>query len=457
MSMPDHTTASAGTDESSPLARTIGPVQLICYGVGGMLGAGIYALVGTAAGEMGNAVWMAFIVSMVAALLTGLSYASLGSRYPKAGGAAYMAHRAYGKPLLTYVVCVAVIGSGLASMAAGSIAVGDQLQRIGAPVNVIALAIVYLCFVAVVVFIGIRESMWMNILFTTVEVLGLLLIIAISIPYWGDANLLQGPPDGDGGFRTITASMVLAGAVLTFFSFVGFEDILNVAEETKDPQRTIPIGLIGAMSIATLIYLLVAISAVSVLPDGQLKGPGLRGVAEKAAPWMSANLFSLITIFAVANTALLNYIMASRLLYGMARQGLMPAWLGKVNAKRKTPWASIVTVLGLIVVIVLIGKQIELLAPVTTLLLLSVFALVNVALIVLKLRPGEPRGGFEVPFAVPAIGAVVCLTLVAFRVHSTVTSGTGMTSLAIAGGIVGLAVVLYAVIRPKGRAIEAVG
>jgi amino acid transporter len=334
-----------GSGGEPALERTIGWKQMAFYGLGGMLGAGIYGLVGRAAGQMGSAIWLAFLVSMVAALLTGLSYANIGSRYPRAGGAAYVTQRAYGLPLLTYVVGLAVMCSGLSSIATQSRVVAENLQRLAGleGVPTLLLAVGFLLLLAGIVFRGIRECMWLNIGCTTVEVAGLLLIILVGLPYWGSANLLEVPPAADGSVGEIGLLMVMNGAVLTFFSFIGFEDTLNVAEEVKDPQRNLPLGLMLAMLGATVIYMAVAITAVSVVPWRELAAaPGpLAEVMNRAAPWFPQIGFIAITIFAVANTALLNYVMGSRLAYGMARQGLLPKALGRVHAGRRTPHVAI--------------------------------------------------------------------------------------------------------------------
>lgn len=438
-------TAPSGGGEPT-LERAIGWQQMAFYGLGGMLGAGIYGLVGKAAGQMGNAIWLAFLVSMVAALLTGLSYASIGSRYPRAGGAAYVTHRAYGMPLLTYVVGLAVMCSGLTSIATQSRVVADNLQRLvgleAVPPLLIALG--FLLLLAGIVFRGIRECMWLNIVCTSIEVLGLAMIIAVGASYWGEADLLETPPGPDGS-SDIGLLMVMNGAVLTFFSFIGFEDTLNVAEEVRNPRRNLPIGLMLAMAAATIIYIAVAITAVSVVPWRELAAaPGpLAEVMERAAPWFPEIAFVAITIFAVANTALLNYVMGTRLAYGMARQGLLPRLLGRVHPTRRTPHVAVVVLLAIAAGLVLLGNIAQL-ASATVLLLLVVFAIVNTALVVLKLRPGEPPGGFEVPIIVPALGALVCASLLVNRLL-----GDDWRAPAIAGGIVLAILALYALTRPQ--------
>ncbi|MBP0446556.1 amino acid permease [Roseomonas sp. SSH11] len=424
------------------LQRSIGPFQLFAYTLGGMLGAGIYGLVGRAAGNLGNAVWLGFAVAMVAALLTGLSYASLGSRYPRAGGAAYVTQRAFGMRLLTWMVGLTVMASGLTSVATQSRVVAVNLLSlfpIGVPPLIVALG--FLLLVAGVVFRGIRESMAANVVCTLVEFLGLVFVILVGIPYWGGVDLLETPsPDG------ITASLILSGAILTFFAFIGFEDTLNVAEECKDARRTVPFGIIGAMLAATVLYMAVAVTAVSVVPFRELaEAPSpLAAVTAVAAPWFPGWGYVAITIFAVANTALLNYVTASRLVFGMARDGLLPAPLARVHPGRRTPHIAIGALLVVLVALVLAG-DIGQLASATVLLLLAVFTVVNAALLVLQRRPGEARGGFEVPSFVPALGAVVCLTLLGNRV----VAGDWRAP-ALAGALLLVILALYALMRPRG-------
>jgi amino acid transporter len=289
-----------------------------------------------------------------------------------------------------------------------------------------------------------------------VEAAGLIFIIAIGMKFWGSVNYLEGAGDtvAGGPGSGITLALVMQGAILTFFSFIGFEDILNVSEEVKNPRRDVPFGLIGAMILATLIYLAVAITAVSVVPWRELaisKAP-LMDVAQRAAPWFTGikGVYAVITIFAIGNTALLNYIMGSRLLYGMSRQGLMPPALGKVHPVRRTPHIAIV-VLFIIVSALILSGSVKQLAEATVLLLLAVFTVVNASLVVLKLRPGEERGSFEVPFIVPALGAFVCAALIFTRLQEAITSAdkTKQTAPLIALAIIAVGLALYVVLKPK--------
>jgi len=429
------------------LHRHIGLFALVVYGVGDILGAGIYALIGKAAGEMGNAIWMAFLASMIAAGLTGLSYASLGSRYPRAGGASFFTHHAFKNNFLAYVIGLAALSSGVTSMAAGSRAFAGYFTTLVSAVPV-DLVVVAFCFVvAGVVIRGIRESMWMNMLCTGIELGGLLLVIAVGAKFLGTINYTSAVtvsnPAGD-----LSISLILSGAVLTFYSFVGFEDIINVSEEVKNPESNMPKGILLAVLIASIIYITISLVAVSVIPAAELAASSapLVDVVKRAAPWFPPIAFAFIAMFAVANTALLNFIMGSRLIYGMANQGLMPKVLAKVSRTR-TPYIASLAVLGFMLVLALTGN-IASLARATSVLLLICFMTVNAALLVLKHRKGEPKGRFEIPSIVPLLGALVCAVMLSYA---------KLEELRVAGAILVVIVVLYFVIKPNSDAIKRLG
>ena len=433
--------AETMSGDEPTLHRTIGPVQMALYGLGSMLGAGIYGLIGKAAGSAGNAVWLAFLVALVAALLTALSYASLGSRYPRAAGAAYVTERAYGFSLLSFMVGLALVCSGLTSIAtqsqvfAANVAALFGIETI--PVSWLALG--FLLILTGIVFRGIRESMWVNVLCTLVEAGGLVLVVAVGASYWGSVNYLE-TPVGLGDPATL---LIMQGAVLAFFAFIGFEDMYNVAEEVRHPERNLPLGLILAMATAALLYVAVAVTAVSVVPWEELaEAPGpITEVVSRAAPSISPVVFTAITLFAVANTALVNYVTASRLVYGMARQGLLPATFGNVHAGRRTPHYAIAALFLVLAPLALISTITEL-AAATVLLLLLVFMVVNGALFILKGRGGETPGRFEIPRFVPALGALVCFILIVVR-----TATGDLQAPLLAGGLLAGALAVYLLMR----------
>jgi amino acid transporter len=387
--------------------------------------------------------------------------------------------------LLSYVIGIAVMMSGLTSMATGSQAIIGQLRELfawdlnDATIKLGSIGVVFL--VGGVIYRGIRESMWLNILCTVIEASGLLFIIAVGVKYWGGVNYLESPGDtvAGGAGSGITMALIMQGAVLTFYSFIGFEDILNVSEEVKDPAKNVPFGLIGAMILATGIYMAVAVTAVSVIPWQELaksEAP-LMEVARRAAPWFHGikPVYAGITIFAIGNTALLNYLMGSRLLYGMSHQGLLPSILGRVHPVRKSPHIAVFVLFGIVSILILSGG-VKALAESTVLLLLTVFTTVNISLVVLKRRPGEPRGGFEPPIIVPMLGALVCASLIVVRLQLAFDSSKSVLSLIyngefnfraafttnvydklfepltaplIAGAIVLISMALYKALKPK--------
>ncbi|CAA9889274.1 Amino acid permease-associated protein [Candidatus Methylobacter favarea] len=431
------------TDKAS-LKRHITLWPLVLYGVGDILGAGIYGLVGKAAGQMGNAVWMAFIVSMIAASFTGLSYASLGSRYPRAGGASYVTHKAFRSNFLAYAVGLAVLASGLTSMATACRVFAGYFSGLFPLFSVPVIIIGFALSLTIIIFIGIRETIWANSFLAAIEICGLLFIILMGSSFVGSINYLDATtvqnPAGD-----LAIPLLLSGAVLTFYSFVGFEDILNVSEEIVEPRRTLPKGLLLSVAVASLIYMSISIVAVSVIPAAELalsKQP-LVDVIGKAAPWFPPEAFSLIALMAVSNTALLNYVMGSRLLYGMSSQGLMPKFLAVVHPKRLTPHRAILILLVVLLILALSG-DISDLARATSVLLLVCFSLMNLALILLQ-RKDQVKGRFEVPAFIPAAGLVVCMAML---------TQANSKELLIAGGILVFIGLLYFFVKPSAEAIE---
>lgn len=426
------------------LARRITLGLLILYGVGDILGAGIYGLIGKAAGEMGNVVWLGFLASAVAAGLTGLSYASIGSRHPKAGGVSYVTHRAFGHPLLAYVAGLAMTASGLTSMAVASRAFAGYFTALfGGSETIVILA--FALVLGLIVLAGIREALWVNALCTVIELAGLLVILAVGARFLGSVDYFDAST-GIHPHASLSAGVILSGAVLTFYSFVGFEDILNVSEEVVKPERTLPIGLLAAVAISSFIYVAISVVAISVVPAAELAASSrpLVTVVEKAAPSIPVGVYTFIALFAVANTALLNTVMSSRLMYGMAKQGLLPKPLARVHARRKTPYVATFVVIALLLGLAFAGDMATL-AKATSVMLLLCFALMNTALVVLKRRKGEAKGHFEIPVAIPVLGTLVCLAMLGAAQREELT---------IAGALIGAIALLYSIQRPSAHAIR---
>jgi amino acid transporter len=396
--------------DKSELKKTLGLFALVAYGVGDTLGAGIYALVGKIAGIVGYAYWISFIVSLGVAALTALAYAELVSRYPHAGGEAHYSFVAFRNSLLSYVVGFLVLMSGLVSMAAVSHGFAGYLQVFFPHISTQIIVTVFFLVLAGIAFWGMRESSMTNIVCTAVEVSGILIIIGIGFSHFGKVNYTDFAPSLEGSAKI---GAIFSGAVLAFYAFIGFEDMVKASEEAYEPEKNLPRAIVLALGIIGLLYLLTALSAVSVIPPQELslsKAP-LMSVVDRGAPWIPKGLFTGIALFAVTNTALTNYIMSSRLLYGMARDRLMPKILEHVNPGRHTPDVAVLLIFAVVLFMALTGTLTRL-AQSTALLLLSAFFVVNLSLVVIKLRDKDPKVAFRVPLPVPIAGALTTFFLI---------------------------------------------
>ncbi|MEU6026254.1 APC family permease [Streptomyces tauricus] len=383
--------------------------MLYFFILGDVLGAGVYVLVGQVAADAGGAVWAPLIVALCLALLTAASYAELVTKYPRAGGASHYATLAYG-PFAGFLAGFCMLAAGVVSVGALARGFGGDYLSEFVSLPIVLVTIVFLAALALLNARGISESTRANAVATVVEVGGLLLVIGL-----GAWIVLRG--DGDLGRLTDLgttskgpATAVLSGAVLAYYSFVGFETSVNVAEETRDPRRAYPRALFGALITAGAVYVLVGAAAAAAVPTAKLaesSGPLLEVV--RAAGGVPTELFSAIALVAVANGALLTGIMSSRLAYGMARDGLLPSFLTKVLPGRRTPWAAIATTTALSLLLALTG-DVSTLAATLVLLLLVVFFLVNTSVLVLR-RDVTDHDHFRAPSVVPVLGAASCVVL----------------------------------------------
>jgi basic amino acid/polyamine antiporter, APA family len=392
------------------LRRVIGANMLLVFVLGDILGTGIYALVGEVAGEVGGAVWASFAVAFALAFCTAFAYAELVTKYPYAAGAALYVHKAFGISFVTFLVAYGVMASGITSASTAARAFGgDYLsQFFTAPIVVVA--IVFVLVLAAINFRGISESVKLNIGLTAIELTGLLLIVLIGV-----AALIGGDGEPGRAFEFKEGSSVplaiLAGAALSFYALIGFEDSVNVAEETKDPRRSYPRALFGGMIVAAVVYLAVTFTASMVVATNQLSGSSapLLEVVKEGPLGLPLRLFAIIALVAITNTALINMIMASRLLYGMGNQGIVPRVLSRVHRERRTPYIAIAFTTLLALALVTTG-EVETLADTTVVLLLSVFVLVNVSVLVLR-RDRVEHDHFRAPVFFPVAGVIVSLAL----------------------------------------------
>jgi APA family basic amino acid/polyamine antiporter len=395
------------TDSSPALRRVLGTPLLVFYGLGVIIGAGIYVLVGSVVAVAGHAAPWSFVLAGVLAGLTGLCYAELAVRFPEAAGAAAYVKEAFGSDRLsqlTGLAVAAVVVVSTASIARGS--VGYIQVFLSWPDPAIAGGLVLL-FTAVAC-LGVRESVGLAAAMTAVEIGGLLLVVAAGGP------ALRALPQRIGELLPALDPGALAGvavgAFLAFFAFIGFENLANMAEEARRPERSLPRAILISLGLSTLLYALVTAVTILAIPHEELAASSapLLLVAEEAA-WFSSDLFAAIALIAVANGVLIELVMLGRLLYGMTRRGWLPSWLGAVHPRLRTPIPA--TLCGGAAVFALtVAVPFLHLVAVTSTITLLVFALVNLAL--WRLQRRQPRdAGFRVPQFIPPMAAVANLAL----------------------------------------------
>ena len=392
------------------LKRDITGPLLYLFILGDVLGAGIYALMGVLSKDVGGALWAPLLVALLLALLTAGSYAELVTKYPKAGGAAVFAERAFRQPLVSFLVGFSMLAAGVTSAAGLALAFAGDYLRTFIDVPAVPAAMVFLVLVACLNARGISESVKSNVVMTVIELSGLLIVIVVvAIMVGGGRGDVGRVTEFPGGATPALA--ILSGAIVAYYSFVGFETSANVAEEIRNPRKVYPTALFGALITAGVVYVLVGIaSATALSPEELSKSSGpLLAVVGASGVGVPDWVFSAIALVAVANGALLTMIMASRLSYGMAEHGLLPGVLTRVLPKRRTPWVAIVATTVVAMLLTLIG-DLSTLAETVVLLLLFVFISTNVAVLVLR-RDTVAHDHFRVWTIVPVLGVASCVLL----------------------------------------------
>jgi APA family basic amino acid/polyamine antiporter len=400
------------SEEQANLHREIGLFQLVAYGVGNIVGAGIYVLVGEASGLAGGMVWLSFLAGAVIALFTGLSYAELGAMYPRAASEYIFLGRAYGSRLLSFITEWTMLLTEVVAAAAVSLGFASYLKSLtGLPV--IPSAIGLLVILAALVAGGIKQSMRVNTVLSVVAVLGLLVIVGLWLSGAGDRPADVSFTETPDGFSGVVAAMALI-----FFAYVGFDNITNVAEETRDPQRLIPRGLLIAVALSTILYVLVGFAAVALA--------GWQALADSDAPlalaasnvWgePAADALAVIALVTTFNTCLVLFIVASRIIYGMAREHVLPQAAGRVHRTTGAPYVAVLVVLAAATCFLSLGS-IGAVAKVTSFGSLFTFALVNLAMLHLRRVAPNHERPFRSPLSVGwlsvtgVLGLVSCLAL----------------------------------------------
>jgi amino acid transporter len=377
--------------------------------------------------------------------MTAFSYLELVTKYPRAAGAALYTHRAFGIHFVTFIVAFAVMCSGITSASTASRAFAANLSEsfglhLASGVGITMLGLAFMALVAIINFRGVGESVKANVILTCVELTGLLIIILIGLWAIGAG---QGDVSRVMQFKTGADSFVwpvIAATTLAFFAMVGFEDSVNMAEETENPTLIFPKILLAGLVITGLIYVLVSISAITLVAPDEL-GTGetpLLKVVQAGAPNFPLWIFGFITMFAVANSALINMLMASRLVYGMSRERVLPEVLGRVHPSRRTPYIAIAFTTLLAFALISFVGEVPALGGTTALLLLCVFTVVNIAVLVLR-KDRVKHKHFRTPTAVAVLGAICCAFLVG------PWTGRDPVQYKVAGVLIGIGVVLWVV------------
>lgn len=387
--------------EPRALRRQLGLWSITLSGVGIVLGAGIYVLIGEAAGEAGNATWLAFMLAAALAALTGLSFAELSAMMPEAGASASYAREAFGRRAGFVTgwldVSVNVIGAAAVALGFG----GYFSELLGWDARAIALAAIVAC--AAIVYIGVRETVGLAVVFALTEAAGLVFVVIVGAPHIGSISLLGG---GHG------ATGVLAAAALVFFAYEGFEEIASLAEEAKEPTHTIPRAIVLSVCVTSVLYVLVALIATSVVPWSALADSSapLARVVEAASTERLGDALSVIALFATFNTVLLLLATGARVIYGMANRQLLPRTLAAVSRSRGTPWASTLLV-AIVASAFTLSGDIGFVAQVTNFAVFGQFLAVNGALITLRRRQPERARPFRVRYAIGGVPLSAALAI----------------------------------------------
>jgi APA family basic amino acid/polyamine antiporter len=410
-----------------PLRRELGLLEVTLSGVGIILGAGVYVLIGQAAGLTGNAIWLAFVFSAVIALLTGLSYAELSSMFPKAGAEYNYVAKAFDSRI-AFVIGWLVFLSGV--LAAATVALGFAgyffaLTSIPMLISAMGLLIV----LSVLLAYGVKETARFAVISTLIEVAGLVIIIVIGLPHLGSVNYWEMPQGFSGLF---------AASALIFFAYQGFESMVKFSEETKKPETTVPKALIFAIIISVILYVLVALSVVSVLAwqDLAVSNAPFTDIVSGTLGTDAAVIIAIIALFATANTALMSMYASSRILYGMAGSSSFTAGLAWVHPAQRTPWIAII-ISGVLSVLLIFVGDIAFIANVTNFTLFITFIVINAAVIALRYHsPHTPRA-FRIPYSIgrlpliPVAGIIFCISLLAVQDPVVLTIGVVLTGLGV--------------------------
>lgn len=392
--------------QATELRRSLSLAQVTLYGLGTTIGAGIYALIGAVAGVAGAHAPMAFVLASILVAFTALSFAEMSARYPRAAGEAEYVRQGFGSPAFSLVTGLLVVAAGLVSCGTVVNAFVGYAQEFVAVDASLAITLLVVSLAALAAW-GIAQSVWVAGALCIVEIGGLLLVV------WAAGDSLATLPDR---WRELVPpaelgvwTSVFAGTFLAFYAFIGFEDMVNVAEEVKDVTRTLPRAIALTLGLTMLLYVLVTLVCVLTLSPAALAASRVPlALVFETALGGGSRFISAIGVLALVNGALVQMIMAARVVYGLSRQGQLPAFLGAVALRTRTPVRATALIAAVVLALALIWP-LETLARATSIVILCVFAVVNLALLRVRRRQPAPAGIFTFPAWVPALGALVSI------------------------------------------------
>lgn len=421
------------------LKRTLGLMQVILYGVGLILGAGIYVIIGDVSAISGNMMWISFIFAAIIASLTGLSYAELASMFPKSAAEYIYVKHAFGKNFLAVFIGCLTIFVAITSAATVAIGFSGYLSVFFPYTSPIIYAVILVIVLSFVNFYGIRESIWTNSVFTLVEILGLIIIIiaGLLMGSGNDVNYFEVPPSLSTSFGSV-ALAIMTSTALIFFAYYGFENIANLSEETRNPTRVIPKGLLISILLTSILYLLVAVSSISLIGWKELSSSEapLAVVAEKAFGYQGIVLLSIIALFATTNTVLMMLVSGSRIVFGMAKDSSIPNIFTMIHKHNRTPWmATFATMILTIAAIVLSSGNINTVASLSVFGIFIVFAFVNFSVIWLRFKQPNVNRTFMSPFKLKRFPVLAGLGLLTVSIMLFLFSHTIILSSTILIGI----------------------
>jgi basic amino acid/polyamine antiporter, APA family len=399
------------------LKRALTLPWLVFYGVGVTIGAGIFALIGVVLALAGDKAPLAFLLAGFIAGITGVSYAVLIQKYPRAGGEAVFVNRGLGKSFAR-LAGFGVVLTGIVSSAVITLAFAGYIQEL-LPIPKIVLVFVIIGGLSAIAWYGVRESVIFAAAVTLLEVGTLLVVIFFGLPLLSDFGAVTQtlvPPVG-----WVPLSGIISSSVLAFFAFIGFEDIVNMCEETKRPEWTVPRAIYWTLGITILIYIVLAVIAV-LAPDRQAIISSTAPMARlfENVSGLSGKPVAAAATIAMVNGVLVQIVMASRVLYGMANEGVAPEWFAKVDRQRQTPVRATLVVAGVILLLALFFPLVQL-AEATSLITLFVFALVNLALF--ALGRAEQSGKLHRYRYWGLFGSGLCLVIAGFQMSAGLIGG----------------------------------